>query len=160
MIKYFLLALAAHLILLAPLYFLRESEEQKNLNTSSVFVDVKEIRSSGPSAATEAGPVVSTPAPEENTSQPNAVSSPDGTGELVIRPDYPLLSRKFGEEGESTFLLNLDKDGSVLIARLEKSSGYSRLDDAARDALLKAKFPSTNESEKRFTVVFRLKNRP
>jgi protein TonB len=76
------------------------------------------------------------------------------------------MSRRLGEEGEAVFSLDVDADGAVSGARLEKSSGHERLDAAAREALLAAKFqpaaragralPSTT----RMRIEFQLKSAP
>lgn len=170
-LKYFFFSLGAHALLLAPLYFAFRHNEEIPLNASSLFVEVREIKASTPTPTPSLEPV---PLPLERADQSAAPSSPTpappaseiqtpttGRNEMEIQPEYPLLSRKLGEEGEATFILNLEKDGTVMLARLEKSSGFERLDEAARDALMKAKFPAPEEGaqEKKFSVVFRLKEK-
>lgn len=167
-LKYFFLSLLVHALILAPLYFTFHTQEEIPLNASSLFVEVREIRASQnfPTAASgeeqknaENYPSQSPPSEEATAS---SIQTPTlGKNEIEIKPEYPLLSRKLGEEGEATFILNLEKDGSVMLARLEKSSGFERLDEAARDALMKAKFapPNEGEQEKKFSVVFRLKEK-
>lgn len=51
--------------------------------------------------------------------------SPIGT------PEYPTMSRRLGEEGAVILLLTLDEDGRVTDAKVDTSSGYERLDEAA-----------------------------
>lgn len=46
-------------------------------------------------------------------------------------PVYPAMSQKLGEEGESLCWVRVGADGKVADIRLERSSGYSRLDQAA-----------------------------
>ena len=49
----------------------------------------------------------------------------------MARPPYPALSRRLGEEGKLTLQVELDESGRVTQTRIVKSSGYSRLDNAA-----------------------------
>jgi protein TonB len=76
-----------------------------------------------------------------------------------IRPGYPPVSRKLGEEGEAVFVLRISPSGQVEEASLEKSSGHDRLDAAAKTALLGARFQNENGTAlvKQFRVEFRLK---
>jgi protein TonB len=50
-------------------------------------------------------------------------------------PRYPAASARAGEAGTVRLLFLIDTDGSVADSRIETSSGFSRLDEAARDAL-------------------------
>lgn len=50
-------------------------------------------------------------------------------------PAYPALSRRFGEQGRVLFDVYILRDGSVGEIRLKRSSGFSRLDAAAQDAV-------------------------
>ncbi len=89
---------------------------------------------------------------------------PDGEAHPIgeIKPAYPVLSRKLGEAGEAVFLLSIDENGRVLEAALETSSGYPRLDEAAKATLLEARFqPAAAQGKavatsKRFRIEFRL----
>jgi periplasmic protein TonB len=49
----------------------------------------------------------------------------------VSQPDYPSASQRLGEEGVVTLALYVLEDGRVGDARVEKSSGFPRLDEAA-----------------------------
>jgi protein TonB len=49
----------------------------------------------------------------------------------VSQPDYPSASQRMGEEGVVTLALYVLEDGRVGDARVEKSSGFPRLDEAA-----------------------------
>ena len=46
-------------------------------------------------------------------------------------PDYPALSRRRGETGSVVVLVELDAKGTVTSARIEHSSSFERLDQAA-----------------------------
>lgn len=103
--------------------------------------------------------------PGENDSFADSEAGvPDGEAQPIgkIEPTYPAASRKLGEEGEAVFLLGIDGEGSVSSATLEHSSGHARLDEAARDALLRAQFEPAIAggqvvlSLKRFRIQFKL----
>jgi periplasmic protein TonB len=49
----------------------------------------------------------------------------------VSQPDYPSASQRLGEEGVVTLTLYVLENGRVGEARVEKSSGFPRLDEAA-----------------------------
>lgn len=164
-----LLSLALHL---APLPFLlfffsgNESGEKAESYVieaplGNVFVKV--------SAEPEHMPKQESPSPAALAEKPAAPSGgapglPSGEPVPVghIQPDYPAASRKLGEEGESVWMLTIAPNGRVTDAQLEKSSGHPRLDDAARDALLEARFsPGVQAGDavaarKRFRIEFRL----
>lgn len=48
-----------------------------------------------------------------------------------ISPKYPRISLKMGEEGTVIVRVKLDKEGHVAQSSVSKSSGYTRLDNAA-----------------------------
>jgi protein TonB len=90
---------------------------------------------------------------ELESAQPVASSPPSQAGNPVIatqavlepgmhcpKPDYPKSSRRLLEEGIVTLNFLVDTDGHVLKAEIAKSSGFERLDDAARTALSKCQF--------------------
>lgn len=79
------------------------------------------------------------PAPAIQTPLP---SSPVALGsELALAcpdrqaPTYPPLSRRLGETGRVVLRVELSEQGTVAAARVEKSSGFVRLDDAALTAV-------------------------
>lgn len=55
-------------------------------------------------------------------------------------PEYPSSSARFGESGKVVLTLLVGLDGKVLDSKVETSSGYPRLDEAAKDALSLCKF--------------------
>ena len=61
-------------------------------------------------------------------------------GAHCAKPDYPSASRRMEEEGTVTLKFLIGADGKVLQADVEKSSGFTRLDEAARNALSKCQF--------------------
>lgn len=50
-------------------------------------------------------------------------------------PAYPALSRRLGEEGKVLLRVQVGPDGRALQVLIHRTSGYSRLDDAAQDAV-------------------------
>ncbi len=81
------------------------------------------------------------------------------------RPDYPMVSRRRGEEGQVVLEVTVGADGTVLDFRLGTSSGFERLDRAALAAIRDAAFsPATSfgaarQSVRRVTYIFRLEER-
>ena len=71
-----------------------------------------------------------------------------------IRPVYPAVSRRRGEQGTVTHEITISEKGVVIAVELLQSSGFSELDRAARQALLAARFtPATQNGA---SVQFRL----
>lgn len=63
-------------------------------------------------------------------------------------PDYPSLSQRLGEEGEVMLALLVGVDGRVTDSRIERSSGYPRLDQAAVAGLSRCRFtPGTADGQ-------------
>jgi periplasmic protein TonB len=56
------------------------------------------------------------------------------------RPAYPAMSRRLGEEGRVEVEVQVQADGTPSRVSLKRSSGYSRLDEAALDAIKRWKF--------------------
>jgi protein TonB len=61
-------------------------------------------------------------------------------GASCAKPDYPSASRRLEEEGTVSLKFLIGVDGRVLQAEIEKTSGFPRLDEAARNALSKCQF--------------------
>lgn len=60
------------------------------------------------------------------------------------KPAYPTASRRMEEEGTVSLRFLVGVDGLVIQSEIEKSSGFRRLDDAARAGLAKCRFqPAT-----------------
>lgn len=56
------------------------------------------------------------------------------------KPDYPAISERLGETGTVVLQLLVGTDGKVTDSRIEKSSGYPRLDEAAVRGLSACRF--------------------
>jgi protein TonB len=63
-------------------------------------------------------------------------------------PAYPALSRRLGEQGKVILRVLVNADGTTDEVQLRASSGYGRLDEAARDSVRRWKFvPATSGAE-------------
>lgn len=80
------------------------------------------------------------------------------------KPEYPPTSRRLEESGTVTLRFLIDTDGRVLDGQVEASSGFERLDNAAREALERCRFkPGTvggkpEQSWARLKYTWKLKN--
>lgn len=82
---------------------------------------------------------VAPPAPVAPVARPTiALSAPKNVSHLdcrIVQPDYPALSARRGETGVAYVKFVVGLTGKIQNIELKKSSGYSRLDDAAVDAM-------------------------
>jgi len=53
------------------------------------------------------------------------------------RPNYPEVARLLGQEGQVVMLLLVSEEGNIALARIDRSSGYPLLDQAALEATRK-----------------------
>ena len=86
-------------------------------------------------------PVVIAPAPPPPA--PVAIvlaTAPETIADSCERPPYPAAWRRAGETGEVRLRLQVEANGRVSEARIEKSSGFRRLDEAAREAALECRY--------------------
>ena len=68
--------------------------------------------------------------------------------EACRQPDYPPAAKRLGQTGTVVVKFLIDIDGSVADSAIETSSGYPRLDDAAREALALCSFkPGTVDGQ-------------
>ena len=81
-----------------------------------------------------------TPAAPVATSAPVRVGASVAPGGSCPKPQYPAASRRLEEEGTVALRFLIGADGSVLQSEVVKSSGFARLDEAARNALSKCQF--------------------
>lgn len=118
----------------------------------------------------EPKPVVEAPAPEPRKPEPQpepaaAVTPPRHDAAYLNNPApvYPLMSRRLGESGTVGMRVLVGANGRPQEIQVQKSSGYVRLDEAARSAVRKWSFvPSQRGDEKlagwvNFPIVFNLK---
>jgi protein TonB len=93
-----------------------------------------------PSPSPSPSPVQSTPQPASPPVQTSAVISASS----CEKPDYPSASKRLEEEGTVQLKFLVGVDGKVIESAIEKSSGFRRLDEAARAGLSKCQFkPAT-----------------
>ena len=91
-----------------------------------------------PRAITLPAPALSPPAQQEDRSAPKRVSAVEYVREPS--PRYPPQSRRLREQGLVVLRVVIDERGVASSIEIETSSGHERLDDAARDAVLRAAF--------------------
>ncbi|HEY0681141.1 MAG TPA: TonB family protein [Steroidobacter sp.] len=114
-----------------------------------------DIPNDAPSARAITVPVQTAPPPAaqaEDRSTPKVVS----TVEYVREPSprYPPQSRRLREQGVVVLRVIIDERGAASSIEIETSSGHARLDDAARDAVLRAAFrPYVEDGEPRRALV-------
>jgi protein TonB len=107
-----------------------------------------------PVAAAPAANAVTVP-PSAPAPAPAAPAAPAARAESVRtaavvnaaqceKPEYPGASRRLEEEGTVHLRFLVGVDGKVIQSEVEKSSGYKRLDEAARAGLARCQFrPAT-----------------
>ena len=138
---------------------------------------------SRPADAEQTGEQGSSPSSEDTsgqglaTLQPVGAGSGTGTGggsngrvdthpslERAIKPNYPIGSRRRGEEGTVIIDVTVAADGRAAKTALVSSCGFPELDSAAERAAGHARFkPGTRdgtpvESAARLTLIFRLRD--
>ncbi len=98
-----------------------------------------------PVQAPSANAVAVAPSAPPAVSVPTARTEPVRTAAVVNaahceKPDYPSASRRMEEEGTVHLRFLVGADGKVIQSEVEKSSGYKRLDEAARAGLARCQF--------------------
>ncbi|MBL6988468.1 MAG: energy transducer TonB [Bacteriovoracaceae bacterium] len=79
-----------------------------------------------------------------------------------VMPKYPWRSKVLQEEGKVVILTNINKFGEIESAKIYKSSGYTRLDNAALDSIQKSSFTPAyranmaTSSVQKIDVIFKL----
>lgn len=94
-----------------------------------------------PEAAPSPVPVASTPAPAVVARTAAVISASS-----CEKPEYPSASRRLEEEGTVTLKFLVGVDGKVKESAVDKSSGFKRLDEAARQGLAKCQFKPGTEN--------------
>lgn len=90
-----------------------------------------------PPAATAAPTTAAAPAAPANPVRTAAVRQAGGN---CAEPNYPSASRRLEEEGTVVLKFLISTEGKVKEALVDKSSGFTRLDEAAKTALSKCQF--------------------
>ena len=106
-----------------------------------VAVPAPAIALSAPPPAPTPAPVVAAPAALASPPVPavRVAASLQASGNCQ-KPEYPDLSRRREEQGSVLLKFLIGTDGRVMESHVEQSSGYARLDDAARLGLSKCQF--------------------
>jgi protein TonB len=78
------------------------------------------------------------PAPPPAPPAPPAVQLPSNNAEYLQnpKPAYPAMSKRLGEQGKTVVRVLIGVDGLPKKASVRNSSGYERLDEAARAAVM------------------------
>jgi protein TonB len=87
----------------------------------------------------------------KNTSHGSTTPSQTGSSDITLpvtyakylnnpHPAYPRQSKRFGEQGTVLLAIEIDVDGSASQVKVQKSSGYPRLDQTALETVLKWRF--------------------
>jgi protein TonB len=105
-------------------------------------------------AITQPAPAAPAPAPAP---APLPIAPPKPRVEVppVVNPDracttpvYPTISRRLNEVGSVTLMMLIDVNGRVVETQVKTSSGYPRLDQAAREAVISCHFkPGTVDGQ-------------
>jgi protein TonB len=121
------------------------------------FIPPPEVRIDMPPPVTNAITAVSTVKPAVEAAMPKPAQAPAAgparTAAVVdarncAKPEYPSASLRAQETGLVVLQFLVDADGTAVDSKVEKSSGYRRLDEAARRALALCKFKAGTENGK------------
>ena len=63
------------------------------------------------------------------------------------KPVYPAIARRNGEEGKVLLKVRVSADGNALDVEVKQSSGYPRLDTAAREAVQRWRFVAARRGD-------------
>lgn len=115
------------------------------------FIPAPEIRIDTPPPPAAISAVTSTKPPVEAPIPRPAATGPARTAAVVdakacAKPDYPPQSLRAQEEGLVVLQFLIGPDGQVKDSKVEKSSGFRRLDAAAQRALGLCKFKPGTEN--------------
>jgi len=88
--------------------------------------------SAAPAIPADATPRSNAPAQPAASAAPKEVSHVDCN---IAQPDYPAMSMRHNESGTAVVRFVVGVDGHVESVKIQQSSGYQRLDDAALGAV-------------------------
>jgi protein TonB len=102
------------------------------------------VASSNPQPAPAPAPATAAAPATPARAAPQARTPASVSAAQCDKPDYPTASRRMEEEGTVSLRFLVGVDGKVIQSEIEKSSGFKRLDEAARAGLSKCRFqPAT-----------------
>ena len=113
------------------------------------YVPPVDIQVSAPTPVNAIAAVSNTPQPVAPPSplpvQSNPAPAPVSVAAVISassceKPEYPSASKRLEEEGTVQLKFLVGVDGKVIESAIEKSSGFRRLDEAARAGLSKCQF--------------------
>jgi len=117
------------------------STQQPKDTTSSTTVPIASGGSSAPSTAPiPASAAASVAEPTRSLVAEERQPTVDASFRGNRIPDYPQMSRRLGEQGAVVLRVMISPDGRAGEIQLSKSSGYSRLDRAAIEAVREWRF--------------------
>ena len=110
-----------------------------------------------PEAAVVEAPIIYPPLPEPVVEAP---PPPPPLPKIISgveylkapKPEYPPLSKRMGEEGRVTLRVLVNEKGNSDQVNVQQTSGSSRLDDEARQAILRSQFKPHIEDGKAIAV--------
>ncbi|MCL1940650.1 MAG: energy transducer TonB [Synergistaceae bacterium] len=127
----------------------------------------QEVNDSTPAPSPKGGNIAAPDVPSIVPNSATNISQPQSANSIVtvdsvivvnrVKPVYPQISRKRGEEG-SVVLLARVLNGKVVNVTIEKSSGVKALDSSALAAVGKWSFSSGTSLTVRIPVSFKLKD--
>jgi periplasmic protein TonB len=126
--------------------------QPKNSPPPPAYVPPVDVPLSNAAPAVNAIAAVSTaPPPQVQAALPVPVVTKEPVRTTAVvnasnceKPEYPSASARLEEEGTVSLRFLVGADGKVMQAEVEKSSGYKRLDEAARAGLARCLFrPAT-----------------
>jgi len=102
-----------------------------------------------PAILTEAPPATVPPAPTFTPPATVAVTQPRFDAAYLNNPKplYPAISRRFGEEGKVVLRVQVAADGSATDVEIRQTSGFARLDAAAREAVVRWRFVPAKQGD-------------
>jgi protein TonB len=109
------------------------------------YVPPVEVAVAAPTPVNAIAAVSNTPQPVAPPSPMPVSSAPVVTAAVISassceKPEYPSASKRLEEEGTVQLKFLVGADGKVIESAVEKSSGFRRLDEAARAGLSKCQF--------------------
>jgi protein TonB len=120
------------------------------------FIPVPEVRIDNPVASVNTITAVASAKPpaEAPPPRPAAVAAPAPPARTAAvvdarncsKPEYPAAALRAQEEGLVVLQFLIGVDGTAVDSKVEKTSGFRRLDEAARRALVLCKFKPGTES--------------
>ena len=103
-------------------------------------VGVVEPQPPAPPVSPPAPPAPPAPAPAPPAPPAVQLPSTDADYAQSCRPVYPSMSKRLSEQGRVVVKVVVGADGSPKQVEIKTSSGFDRLDEAAREAMLRCRF--------------------